>query len=92
MDDPGLIFFEEVRSTTQLPASYSSCTDEVCVEHYLYHRSWAHQSLDTNHVQEHLRRPQVSNHSLHRSRICYWLDRQLQLLTSLYVLPNHGVY
>jgi hypothetical protein len=52
MDDPGLIFFEEVSSD----ALYVQCsfdqnfTDKICVEHDLDNRAWTRQIINSGHV------------------------------------------
>jgi hypothetical protein len=94
MDDPGLIFFEEVG---EMPFcckihTNSNSTDQVCLEHDLHRWTRPRQIIHLGHVQEHICSAKVPNRRLRCTRIRRGLDRQLHDLSSLHLLPNHCLH
>lgn len=93
MDDPGLIFFEEVscfEDCVTLRADMSP--DKICYQHDLYCWARTRQVVNSNPIQDHLRRTQIPYLRIHRACVCGSLDHQLHILASVYVLPYHCLY
>lgn len=93
MDDPGLIFFEEVSwidDCVTLCADMSP--DKVCYQHDLHCWTRTRQVVNPNPLQDHLRRAKIPYLRIHRACVCGSLDHQLHILTSVYVLPYHRLY
>jgi hypothetical protein len=94
MDDPGLIFFEEVGAIPFCCKIHtnSSSTDQVCPEHDLHRWTRSRQIIYLGHVQEHLCSAKVPDRRLRCARIRRGLDCQLHDLSSLHLLPNHCLH
>jgi hypothetical protein len=94
MDDPGLIFFEEVGNMPTCYNTYidSIFTDQICHQHDLHHWARSCQVLDLGHVQEYFRCAEVPDCRLYCTRIRRGLDCQLHDISSLHLLPNHTLH
>jgi hypothetical protein len=94
MDDPGLIFFEEVSLLITLIQCdvNQSFADQIRSQHDLHHWARARQIFHSGYVQKHFRRAKISNHCLHSTRVCGGVDRQLLDISPLHLLPDHRLH
>jgi hypothetical protein len=95
MDDPGLIYFEQVSLDKIMSTKYAAnlwFEDKVCSQYDLDHWPRTCKIIHLGHVQEHFRCAKVSNCSLRRSRLRCWMDYQLFLLPSPHMCSYHRVH